>query len=107
MAGAMNVCFSSDMKHDGCLKLQYLVPFLLNLGGSALYYVTLGDVGKSSAITCVPNTADLSLGIPLNTSLTLLFTFLAGQLLGEKSLSPRALSAIGLIIGGICVCTFM
>uniref|UniRef100_A0A8B9YYA7 Transmembrane protein 234 n=1 Tax=Buteo japonicus TaxID=224669 RepID=A0A8B9YYA7_9AVES len=48
----------------------YMVPFLLNQGGSLLFYLTLAS-------------ADLSLAVPLCNSLALIVTLVTGRLLGE------------------------
>ncbi|KAF9914798.1 heme binding [Lobosporangium transversale] len=57
-------------------RWQYVVPLVLNLCGSVVYYHTLGK-------------ADLSLAVPITNSLTFIFTTLAGILLGESIGSPR------------------
>ncbi|CAG8661066.1 6600_t:CDS:2, partial [Paraglomus brasilianum] len=51
-------------------RWQYIVPLILNLSGSVVYYYTLGQ-------------ADLSLAVPITNSLTFIFTTLAAALLGE------------------------
>uniref|UniRef100_A0A8C3ER99 Uncharacterized protein n=1 Tax=Corvus moneduloides TaxID=1196302 RepID=A0A8C3ER99_CORMO len=53
-----------------CVLLQYLVPFLLNQGGSLLFYLTLAST-------------DLSLAVPLCNSLALVVTLVTGKILGE------------------------
>ncbi|KAI8805759.1 hypothetical protein BJ742DRAFT_819078 [Cladochytrium replicatum] len=52
-------------------RWQYVVPLLINLSGSAVYYRTLGS-------------ADISIAVPITSSLTFVWTFLAGLLLGEE-----------------------
>ncbi|KFQ73880.1 Transmembrane protein 234, partial [Phaethon lepturus] len=47
-----------------------MVPFLLNQGGSLLFYLTLAS-------------ADLSLAVPLCNSLALIVTLVTGRILGE------------------------
>uniref|UniRef100_A0A8C0ELK1 Transmembrane protein 234 n=1 Tax=Bubo bubo TaxID=30461 RepID=A0A8C0ELK1_BUBBB len=47
-----------------------MVPFLLNQGGSLLFYLTLAS-------------ADLSLAVPLCNSLALIVTLVTGSILGE------------------------
>ncbi|KFU91823.1 Transmembrane protein 234, partial [Chaetura pelagica] len=47
-----------------------MVPFLLNQGGSLLFYLTLAST-------------DLSLAVPLCNSLALIITVVTGRLLGE------------------------
>lgn len=57
-------------------RWQYVLPLVLNLCGSVVYYYTLGK-------------ADLSLAVPITNSLTFIFTTLAGILLGESIGSLR------------------
>ncbi|KAG9286242.1 hypothetical protein G9A89_014228 [Geosiphon pyriformis] len=52
-------------------RWQYIIPLLLNLSGSTVYYITLGQ-------------ADLSLAVPITNSLTFIFTTFAAWILGEK-----------------------
>ncbi|KFQ30273.1 Transmembrane protein 234, partial [Mesitornis unicolor] len=47
-----------------------VVPFLLNQGGSVLFYLTLAS-------------ADLSLAVPLCNSLAVIVTLVTGRILGE------------------------
>uniref|UniRef100_A0A8C3H3V2 Uncharacterized protein n=1 Tax=Corvus moneduloides TaxID=1196302 RepID=A0A8C3H3V2_CORMO len=53
-----------------CFNYKYLVPFLLNQGGSLLFYLTLAST-------------DLSLAVPLCNSLALVVTLVTGKILGE------------------------
>ncbi|KAG5455466.1 MAG: hypothetical protein BJ554DRAFT_5114 [Olpidium bornovanus] len=88
-----------------CSSPQYVVPLLLNLAGSVVYYHTLAEAGGScsrprslrlpSAFrklrlrsrVPVPGSrakTNLSLAVPIANSLTFIFTTLTGALLGEK-----------------------
>ena len=69
---------------------SYLVPFLLNQGGSLVYYVALSK-------------SELSVAVPLTNSLTLLFTLLSGIALGEK-IRRKALLGMVLVMVGIIIC---
>merc|ERR1712093_762762 len=51
-------------------RWQYLVPFLLNMCGSVVFFWSLGS-------------AEISLVVPITNSLTFLFTTATSQLLGE------------------------
>ncbi|ELR12255.1 uncharacterized protein ACA1_002760 [Acanthamoeba castellanii str. Neff] len=51
-------------------RWQYLVPFLLNMCGSVVFFWSLGS-------------AEISLVVPITNSLTFLFTTVTSQLLGE------------------------
>ncbi|CAG8623535.1 13439_t:CDS:2, partial [Acaulospora colombiana] len=73
-----------DIKRDSWIKQilgeiwflvtrwQFIIPLLLNLSGSVVYYHTLGR-------------ADLSLAVPITNSLTFIFTTIAASLLGEEA----------------------
>ncbi|XP_049269297.1 transmembrane protein 234 homolog isoform X2 [Rhipicephalus sanguineus] len=77
-----------DIKRDGALsqwlaevkflatRPQYVMPFLINQSGSAIYALALGS-------------ADLSLAVPLTNSLNFIFVTLAGRILGETTTSAR------------------
>uniref|UniRef100_A0A8B9Z7W7 Transmembrane protein 234 n=1 Tax=Buteo japonicus TaxID=224669 RepID=A0A8B9Z7W7_9AVES len=71
--------------------LQYMVPFLLNQGGSLLFYLTLAS-------------ADLSLAVPLCNSLALIVTLVTGRLLGEDIGGKRAVVGMLLTILGVTLC---
>lgn len=82
------------------LELQYLVfnwrytlPFLINQGGSVLYYWTL-------------STATLSVAVPLTNACTLVITVLVGKLLGEKSEGPVLYIGVVLVFVGIAITSY-
>ncbi|CAO3608607.1 unnamed protein product [Mucor hiemalis] len=52
-------------------ELKYILPLLLNLSGSVVYYYTLGK-------------SDMSLAVPITNSLTFIFSLLTGLCLGER-----------------------
>ncbi|XP_009578838.1 PREDICTED: transmembrane protein 234, partial [Fulmarus glacialis] len=69
------------------LNYKYMVPFLLNQGGSVLFYLTLAS-------------ADLSLAVPLCNSLALIVTLVTGRMLGEDIGGKRML----LTVLGVTLC---
>ncbi|RKP10054.1 hypothetical protein THASP1DRAFT_13401, partial [Thamnocephalis sphaerospora] len=69
-------------------RWQYVVPLLLNLSGSVVYYYTLGK-------------SDLSLVVPITNSMTFLCTTLAGYLLGE---APDTWIGMAMVILGAALC---
>ncbi|XP_056326260.1 transmembrane protein 234 [Danio aesculapii] len=73
------------------LNFKYLVPFLLNQGGSLVFYFTLAST-------------DLSLAVPVVNSLTFLFTLLMGKVLGEEFGGKGAIMGMLLIMCGVTVC---
>ncbi|NXX79829.1 TM234 protein, partial [Urocolius indicus] len=68
-----------------------MVPFLLNQGGSLLFYLTLAST-------------DLSLAVPLCNSLALIVTLLTGRILGEDVGGKRAVAGMLLTILGVTLC---
>ena len=68
-------------------RWQFILPFILNQAGSALYAVLLGQI-------------DLTLALPLCNSLAFVLTALTGYLLGEHVQSPWLLC-----LGTMCVLT--
>ncbi|NXG26230.1 TM234 protein, partial [Grallaria varia] len=68
-----------------------VVPFLLNQGGSLLFYLTLAST-------------DLSLAVPLCNSLALVVTLVAGRILGEDLGGKRAVAGMLLTILGVSLC---
>ncbi|KAF9313699.1 hypothetical protein BG003_004914 [Podila horticola] len=72
-------------------RWQYVLPLVLNLCGSVVYYYTLGK-------------ADLSLAVPITNSLTFIFTTLAGILLGESIGSPRSWLGMTMVVLGVGLC---
>ncbi|KAI9093448.1 hypothetical protein DFS34DRAFT_263587 [Phlyctochytrium arcticum] len=75
-------------------RWQFVVPLAVNLSGSALYYITLGN----------PET-DLSVAVPIASAFTLAVTILAGAALGEKIGSSTTILGIALVFGGVMMCT--
>ncbi|CEI85966.1 hypothetical protein RMCBS344292_00415 [Rhizopus microsporus] len=72
-------------------KWQYLVPLVINLSGSIVYYYTLGK-------------SDMSLAVPITNSLTFIFSLLTGLLLGESIGGRDAWLGMGLVIVGVVIC---
>ncbi|NXJ88878.1 TM234 protein, partial [Corythaixoides concolor] len=68
-----------------------VVPFLLNQGGSLLFYLTLAS-------------ADLSLAVPLCNSLALMVTLVTGRILGEDVGGKRAVTGMLLTVLGVALC---
>ncbi|KFP61384.1 Transmembrane protein 234 [Cariama cristata] len=68
-----------------------MVPFLLNQGGSLLFYLTLSS-------------ADLSLAVPLCNSLALIVTLVTGRILGEDIGGKRAAAGMLLTVLGVTLC---
>ncbi|BES93037.1 Transmembrane protein 234 [Nesidiocoris tenuis] len=66
----------------------YIIPFLINQCGSALYLFALQG-------------ADLKLAIPITNSLTFVFTIVGGWLVGEEIPDKRTVIGMLLILGGI------
>ncbi|XP_014801996.1 PREDICTED: transmembrane protein 234 isoform X1 [Calidris pugnax] len=73
------------------LNYKYMVPFLLNQGGSLLFYLTLAS-------------ADLSLAVPLCNSLALIVTLVTGRILGEDIGGKRAVAGMLLTVLGVMLC---
>ncbi|XP_061192024.1 transmembrane protein 234 homolog [Saccostrea echinata] len=70
---------------------KYLVPFLINQGGSVLYYITLAS-------------AELSLAVPITNSLTFLFTIISGRFLGDQIHHWETYVGMLLILAGVALC---
>ncbi|NXO02650.1 TM234 protein, partial [Rhinopomastus cyanomelas] len=68
-----------------------MVPFLLNQGGSLLFYLTLAS-------------ADLSLAVPLCNTLALIVTLVTGRILGEDIGGKRAVAGMLLTVLGLALC---
>ncbi|NWI65913.1 TM234 protein, partial [Todus mexicanus] len=68
-----------------------VVPFLLNQGGSLLFYLALAS-------------ADLSLAVPLCNSLALIVTLATGRILGEDVGGKRAVAGMLLTLLGVALC---
>nr|XP_054924651.1 ras-like GTP-binding protein rhoA isoform X2 [Dermacentor andersoni] len=91
-----------DIKRQGALnqwlaevkflatRPQYVLPFLINQSGSAIYALALGS-------------ADLSLAVPLTNSLNFIFVTLAGRILGETTTSTPMLT-LKVVVVGSCAC---
>ncbi|XP_029972933.1 transmembrane protein 234 [Salarias fasciatus] len=73
------------------LNVQYMVPFLLNQSGSAVFYYTLSST-------------DLSVAVPVANSLTFVWTLLTGRLLGEELGGKQAVLGMFLTMAGITLC---
>ncbi|KAJ2618468.1 hypothetical protein GGF44_005767, partial [Coemansia sp. RSA 1694] len=63
---------------------KYVLPLAINLSGSAVYYYTLSS-------------ADITIAVPITNSLALIFTILAGVILGEKMPTPREVAGMSCI----------
>mmetsp|Transcript_1329 Transcript_1329/g.1775 ORF Transcript_1329/g.1775 Transcript_1329/m.1775 type:complete len:132 (-) Transcript_1329:25-420(-) len=72
-------------------RWQYLVPFLINMSGSVVFYKSLGD-------------SELSLVVPITNSLTFLFTTLTSRMLGEQQLNKYSLVGIIFVLIGVSIC---
>ncbi|KAJ2901194.1 hypothetical protein IWW38_000159 [Coemansia aciculifera] len=70
---------------------KYVLPLAINLSGSAVYYYTLSS-------------ADITVAVPITNSLALIFTILAGVILGEKMPSPREITGMSCIVMGVALC---
>lgn len=69
---------------------NYMLPFVVNQSGSLLYYFTLSSV-------------ELSLAVPVTNALTLVFTAIAGRLIGEV-VELRTYIGTVVIMTGITLC---
>jgi drug/metabolite transporter (DMT)-like permease len=72
-------------------KPSFLIPFLINLSGSFVYYSLLGD-------------SHITLAVPVCNSLTFALTGVAGLLLGEDFGTKNTLFGMILIIIGVLLC---
>ncbi|XP_064486510.1 transmembrane protein 234 homolog [Ornithodoros turicata] len=72
-------------------KPKYVLPFLINQSGSAIYALALGST-------------DLSLAVPLTNSLTFVFVTLAGRLLGESVGNTYTYMGMSLVATGVTLC---
>ncbi|XP_077991726.1 transmembrane protein 234-like [Glandiceps talaboti] len=70
---------------------KYVVPFLINQSGSLVYYLTLAS-------------AELSLAVPITNSLTFIFTFLSGKLLGENIGNKDTYIGMLFVMVGVSLC---
>lgn len=72
-------------------KPKFVIPFLMNQSGSAIYALSLGS-------------NDLSLAVPLANSMTFVCTTLAGALCGEKVNDNITYIGISMVIIGVMIC---
>ncbi|KAJ9084490.1 hypothetical protein DSO57_1023810 [Entomophthora muscae] len=72
---------------------KYVLPLLLNLSGSMVYYYTLGN-------------SEISLAVPITNSLSLLFTLLGGFLFNEKVQNKETYLGMILVIIGVTLCVY-
>ncbi|CAG8657117.1 4437_t:CDS:2, partial [Funneliformis mosseae] len=72
-------------------RWQFMLPLILNISGSLIYYHTLGQ-------------SDLSLAVPITNSLTFIFTTLAASLLGEEIGSKKTWIGIAFVVIGVGLC---
>ncbi|KAJ2757735.1 hypothetical protein H4S06_003036 [Coemansia sp. BCRC 34490] len=70
---------------------RYVVPLAINLSGSAVYYYTLSS-------------ADITIAVPITNSLALIFTIMAGVLVGEKLPTTREMLGMACIVLGVALC---
>ncbi|KAJ1955855.1 hypothetical protein EC988_001653 [Linderina pennispora] len=70
---------------------KYVVPLAINLSGSAVYYYTLSS-------------AEITIAVPITNSLALIFTILAGVLIGEKLPTPKEMFGMACIVLGVALC---
>ncbi|PVU94825.1 hypothetical protein BB561_002243 [Smittium simulii] len=70
---------------------KYVLPLLLNLSGSAVYYLTLAD-------------ADITIAVPIVNSLALAFTQLVEIFIFNKVSSKAELLGICIVIAGVFLC---
>lgn len=68
-----------------------MLPLLINLSGSSVYYYMLGN-------------ADLTLAVPVTNSLSFVMTLAAGFMLGESDLAKLDYLGIALVVFGVVLC---
>jgi drug/metabolite transporter (DMT)-like permease len=71
-------------------RWQYMLPQLLNLSGSLVFYYLLGN-------------SDISRVVPITNALTFVTTFIASWLLGER-ITKRYFFGMAFIITGVLLC---
>ncbi|KJE91734.1 hypothetical protein CAOG_02829 [Capsaspora owczarzaki ATCC 30864] len=76
---------------NAVLRWRFIIPFAINQAGSLIYFVTLGS-------------ADISMAVPITNSLTLLFTSIAGRLLGEPVRMKETIVGGAFITIGVALC---
>eukprot|EP01095_Lingulamoeba_sp_RSL-Kostka_P000108 TRINITY_DN1019_c0_g1_i1.p1 TRINITY_DN1019_c0_g1~~TRINITY_DN1019_c0_g1_i1.p1 ORF type:complete len:126 (+),score=1.83 TRINITY_DN1019_c0_g1_i1:120-497(+) len=72
-------------------RWQYLFPFLINIGGSVLFYYSLANI-------------EISLVVPITNSMTFLFTTLISILLGEEGINKNIFIGMLFVILGVGIC---
>ncbi|KAI9355444.1 hypothetical protein DFJ73DRAFT_825733 [Zopfochytrium polystomum] len=72
-------------------KWQFTLPLAINLSGSAVYYYTLGQT-------------NMSMVVPVTSSLTLAFTTVGGVIMGEDLGSGETILGLGLVFLGVLLC---
>jgi len=72
-------------------RWKYLLPFLINLSGSVVFYKSLSNT-------------DISLVVPITNSLTFLFTILMGWILGEEVLHRWSFLGMFFVVLGVTIC---
>mmetsp|Transcript_13940 Transcript_13940/g.35621 ORF Transcript_13940/g.35621 Transcript_13940/m.35621 type:complete len:135 (-) Transcript_13940:491-895(-) len=72
---------------------KYLVPFLMNMSGSLLFYFLLSSV-------------DISLVVPICNGLTFVFTTITSILLGQKIEGPGVVIGLLFSLAGITACVY-
>jgi len=82
--------FLSEMKFL-LTRWQFILPWLINLSGSILFYFSLSR-------------AEISLVVPLTNSLTFVFTAWTSYLLGEQKPNAEIYFGVLLILIGISLC---
>merc|ERR1712137_315931 len=74
-------------------RWQYVVPYLINISGSVLFYYSLASM-------------EMSLVVPVVNSLTFIFTQIVSMLLGEETGTSRTFFGIGSVILGVSICVW-
>jgi Putative transmembrane family 234 len=75
---------------DLVLRPAYTIPLLVNLSGSAMFFLIVGQAGmehRCSGTRHSLNNSDLSLAVPITNSVAFLFTVLGEWLADGKSIS--------------------
>jgi drug/metabolite transporter (DMT)-like permease len=80
---------------------SYLIPLLINLSGSSVYYYTLGDSGIKNGHL---NRIEVSIAVPVANGLTFGLTAITGILIGEDFGGTRAIFGAFLTIFGVLLC---
>ncbi|KAI9319003.1 UPF0546 membrane protein [Dichotomocladium elegans] len=90
-AGAAGLDHISQKYPQPGLHKWYVLPLVLNLSGSVVYYYTLGQ-------------SEMSLAVPITNSLTFLFSLFTGLLLGEELGGRDTWLGMALILSGVLIC---